>query len=45
MDAEQDSGEDYEKKIADERTSRAEARVPDCCLALSVIKTSQLGVG
>src|SRR6266481_6649725 len=45
MNAEQNSGEQYEKKIADERASRAEARVPNCCLALGIVKTSQLGVG
>src|SRR6266699_2130590 len=45
MNGEQDSGEQYEKEIAYERASGAEARVADCCLALGIIKASQLGVG
>src|SRR6266853_89812 len=45
MNGEQDSGEEYEQKIADKRASRAEAGVPDCSLTLCVVKTSQLGVG
>jgi len=40
MNAEQDSGEQYEKKIADEPSESREARVPNCCLALCVVKTS-----
>jgi hypothetical protein len=44
VNAEQEGGKQDEKKIADERASRAEAGVPDCRLTLGVVKTSQLSV-